>query len=178
MDESSLLPAAQRIIEAREIWRLISAEGAGDDGIEPAVLFSDLHAYVTGNQPIMAPRLARALTANTALQDDLRALIDDLARYRSERVAAASGAATPVRRGPEFELELRPSRADASQVYVVIRLSQGGDPPSNLFVRAPGGAIEKAVLPEPASGRIQLLFSDSAAIIRALQDPDSEVSLV
>ncbi|WP_460018353.1 hypothetical protein [Magnetospira thiophila] len=174
---SDRTPDLLHILTARETARLIGADLARAEGVEPAACFADLYAYVAGGDPVMAPGLARALAVDARLQADLRALVADMAVYRADRVAAASSGGVTQRRGDGFTLDLRPSRSGDGQVYGLITLVEAQKVPRVLFVQPQDGPPMKALLPEAARGRVQVMFEPEDPILAALQDPASEVYL-
>ena len=97
-------------------------------------------------------------------------------RPRRPRVRAAL---RPARRPDSgFRITLRKSRAEPSQVYIIIDLADyDGAPPSHLFVLGEEIRACKHSLPPPMGGAIQILAEDGSDIIRALEDRHSEVFL-
>ena len=165
---------AGRLFEALTALDEISAEGP-----KPAkqVGFSQLYAFATDPDQPLSETLSDALQHQPRLAADLQRLLDKGCRHRGPRLAAASTGAINHREGQGFALDIRPSRADASQVYVVIQLAGELPLPSMLFVTRPEAEFHKQALPSPAGDRLQLLFDADAEIVRALQDPKSEVLL-
>ena len=99
-------------------------------------------------------------------------------KFRCPRSAAAGTKALENRQGQGFAIRLRPSRAEPSQVYVMIELlDPGAEAPKALFIaRHPKGLLKQA-LPEARGGMVQLLAEVESDLIRALRDPGSEVFL-
>ncbi len=140
--------------------------------------FSDLFAYVMGPEDEMTPDLAAALESQPALQADLLRLLKQTAQYRFPRVAAASSGSVAQRDGELYRITLRPSRAEPSQVYIVIDLADPLiAPPSLLYVCRPGRRCEKHRLPVAQDGTIQILADAGAPLVEALRDNDAEVFL-
>ncbi len=140
--------------------------------------FSDLYAFATEPERAMTPALARALGADARLRDDLERLLVKTARYRSPRLAAASSGPVVHRQGTGFTIDLRPSRAEASQVYVIIELDDiVPGLPRILFVTGRRDRLLKHPLPAAQGNTIQLLAEADSDLIQALRDPGSEVFL-
>ncbi|MEM7224223.1 MAG: hypothetical protein AAF495_14670 [Pseudomonadota bacterium] len=162
---------AGALFEALSALDEVPAQGAD------AVGFGALYAYASEPEQPMTADLEAALRSRPRLAADLRHLLAKGCARHGQRLAAASSGAVSHREGPGFALDIRPSRADASQVYVVIQLSDDEPLPSTLFVTGPESAFHKQALPYLAGDRLQLLFEADAEIVLALQDPTSEVLL-
>lgn len=145
---------------------------------ERRVGFADIYAYVNEPECPMNARLAQALEADARLRNDLLRLLSKTAGYRCPRSAAAGTRALESRHGQGFTIRLRPSRAEPSQVYVVIELlDRAAETPKALFVAEHQEGLLKHALPEARGGTVQLLAETESDLIRALQDPRSEVFL-
>ncbi len=140
--------------------------------------FGDIYAYVNEPGRAMSGPLRAALEADARLRDDLMRLLAKTAGYHGPRSAAAGTKALESRQGQGFAIRLRQSRAEPSQVYVVIELlDPGAEAPKALFIaRHPEGLLKQA-LPEVRGGTVQLLAEAGSDLIRALRDPGSEVFL-
>ena len=156
---------------------LAAAPDAGEDR-ERRVGFGDIYAYVNEPGRAMSAPLRRALDRDARRRDDLMRLLAKTAGYRCPRSAAAGTKALESRQGQGFAIRLRPSRAEPSQVYVVIELlDPGAESPRALFIaRHPDGLLKQA-LPETRGSTVQLLAEVESDLIQALQDPGSEVFL-
>ena len=112
---------------AAHMFDMLSTVDAVTDAIDAerprCIGFSDLFAYVMDPARDMTPELAAALESQPMLQADLRRLLEQTARYRFPRVAAASTGAVTQRDGELYRIILRPSRAEPSQIYIVIDLA-------------------------------------------------------
>ena len=140
--------------------------------------FADLYAFVSDPQRTMTAALGRALNEQPRLRVDLDRLIAKTARYHAPKLAAASTGPATQRHGTGFTIALRPSRAEPSQVYVVIELADiVPGLPRLLFVSDQQDRLLKQPLPEAQGNTIQLLAEASSDLIRALRDPESEVFL-
>lgn len=140
--------------------------------------FSTLYAYVADPDRPMSPALRRALASNTRLRADLDRLLGKAALFHGPRKAAASTGSESSRRGTGFTIRLRASRAEPSQIFVVIDvLDLSAGSPRTLFVSGPRDRVVKQVLPEADGGTIQLLAEADSDLVQALDDPKSEVFL-
>lgn len=139
--------------------------------------FTELYAYAT--RPDRAPRaeLLAALETDDELRRRFEALLRDIAFYRLPQVAAASGAAVSHRAVEGCRISLRESRAEASQVFVIIELDDRTAKPGSLFVCGAGQAVRRVALPEPREGRVQLLLEAGSDIVQGLRDIDTEIFL-
>jgi hypothetical protein len=119
-----------------------------------------------------------ALTADARLRRDLDRLVQRTANWHAPRASAASTGQLETREGGGFQIRLRPSRAAADQVYVLITLTgERSQDPTTLVIRSAGGQYVKWTLPSPQSGVIQILADEEADGLRLLRDPKSELYL-
>ena len=73
---------------------------------------------------------------------------------------------------------LRPSRAEPTQVYIVIELAdEDAVPPELIYVCRPGRPCEKHRLPVAHDGAIQILADLHSPLVEALRDGHAEVFL-
>ncbi len=140
--------------------------------------FADIYAYVNEPGRPMSAQLSEALEADARLRDDLLRLLAKTAGYRCPRSAAAGTKVLESRHGQGFTIRLRPSRAEPSQVYVVIELlDRAAEAPKALFIAERRDGLLKHALPEARGGTVQLLAETESDLIRALRNPRSEVFL-
>jgi hypothetical protein len=158
-----------------EIGAADHASGAG----KRQVGFADIYAYVHEPDRPMSAQLSAALEADERLRNALLRLLTKTADYRCPRSAAAGTKALESRDGHGFTIRLRPSRAEPSQLYVVIELLDHiADTPKALFVAQHPKGLLKHDLPEARGGTVQLLVETESDLVRILQDPGSEVFLL
>lgn len=139
---------------------------------------SDLFAFVNDPDQEMGPQLATALAESEMLRDDLSRLLERTARYRFPLVAAASSGPVARRDGELYRIALRPSRAEPSQVYIVIDYADLDAPqPQLIYVCRPGCPCEKHRLPAAHDGTIQILADEASPLVEALRDRRAEVFL-
>ncbi len=145
---------------------------------ERQVGFGDIYAYVNEPGRPMNARLSEALEADAGLREDLLRLLTKTAGYRCPRSAAAGTKVLESRQGQGFIIRLRPSRAEPSQVYVVIELlDPAAETPKALFIAEHRDGLLKHALPEARGGMVQLLAETESDLVRALRNPGSEVFL-
>ena len=173
-EDRALVAATFQALTARDGLR---DRGRNEIGAEQTCGFADLYAYANDPRLAMPDDLAAALQAEPRLARDLERLLAKTCRFHAPRLAAASSGQLRHREGPGFTLDIRTSRAEASQVFVVIRLTQNDAPPEALFVAQRGSEFLKQPLPRMSGDTLQLLFEADATIVHALQDPQSEVFL-
>jgi len=140
--------------------------------------FSKLYALAMDPEREIGEEMREALAADPRLRKDLHRLLSKAALYRLPPLAAASSGPIAERGGEGFAITLHPSRAEPSQVYVLIELEETRrDTPEMLFVCAGGGCYFKLALPEAQGRRIQVLAEMESELVRALQNAESEVFL-
>ena len=169
---------AEQAFDALSTLDELAAASNAEDGRARRIGFGDIYAYVNEPYCDMSAPLRQALEADKRLRDDLMRLLAKTAGYRCPRSAAAGTKALESRQGQGFAIRLRPSRAEPTQVYVVIELlDPGAQAPKALFIaRHPDGLLKQA-LPDVRGGTVQLLAEVESDLIRALRDPGSEVFL-
>jgi hypothetical protein len=140
--------------------------------------FSDLFAFANDPNREMTPDLSQALRQDSALEADLLHLLDRVAAYHFPRAAAASSGPVAQRDGDLYRIALRPSRAEPSQIYIIIELADlDSVPPELIYVCRPGQPCEKHRLPIAHDGAIQILADLGSSLVEALRDGRAEVFL-
>ena len=168
--------AAARMFEALD---MIDATAEALAEVQPLrVGFSELYAFASDPDRPMAPHLTQALFEDPALEADLLRLLERTATYRFPKAAAASRGPVAQRDGDLYRISLRPSRAEPSQVYIVIDLADlDAAPPQLIYVCRPGRPREKHRLPVAHDGSIQILADLQSPLVEALRDGRAEVFL-
>lgn len=139
---------------------------------------SDLFAFVNDPDRELDSALEAALAGSAKLRDDLSRLLERTARCRFPQVAAASSGPVARRDGELYRISLRPSRAEPSQVYIVIEYADlSAPPPQLIYVCRSGRPCEKHRLPAAHDGTIQVLADEASPLVEALRDRRSEVFL-
>lgn len=166
---------------AEAVFVALDAIDAMSDHAEPEdrrvkICFEDIYRFATDPSCPMSDDLREALRAEPRLNADLRHLLDRKMKHRSERCAAASTGPTTMRRGSGFRITLRESRADRTQIYVIIRFDATVAPsPKTLFVINDRCGCQKLPLPTPTAGGVQLLVESDSALVTALRNPETDV---
>jgi len=141
------------------------------------VSFAEIYAYATDPNVLPSERLMQALSEDGRVRQDFDALLRNTSQYFLPQVAAASSGEISTREIDGCKITFRSSRADADQIFVIIELGDSEARPGALFICPEGRPTEKVALPEPRSGRIQLLFDTESPILRGLRNIDTEVFL-
>lgn len=138
--------------------------------------FGEIHRFATENAGAMSPELRDALAASPRLRADLRHLLARISSLHLSAQAAASSATVTTRHGAGFQMTLRESHADRSQIYVTIQFGEAATaPPSTLFVIDNNRGCRKLPLPAASAGAVQLLLEADSDLVAALRDPRTEV---
>lgn len=100
--------------------------------------------------------------------------------YAPRLAAAASPGLAQTREGEGCRISLRPSRADAGQVYVVVELTRdvpSGALPRTLVLLLRDGTFSRFALPEPDGNLYQMLAEADSSLVQNLALPETEVFL-
>lgn len=170
-NQAQLLAHAERIFVRLDEMDAIMEALAGPQGAEPSR--PRLQDFVSGGKAPAAlkpqPRDAKALRrllANTGLG------------YVPRLAAAASGVAAGERAGEDCRIALRPSRAEPSQVYVVVEMTGARKPhPGHLFICTKDGLFTRFPLPEADGSTFQFLAGKDSDLVRGLENTETEVFL-
>ena len=119
----------------------------------------------------------RALAESPALRADLRRLLGKTAARRLPRLAAASSGPLSARDGEGCRIRFEASRAEPSQVYVIIELQDEEAPAPRSLIVCDDSGSRKFALPPPHNGTVQVLVERDSDLIGALSDLGSEVYL-
>ena len=140
--------------------------------------FAELYHFATDPGAVMTDQLQTELADNPRLREDLDRLLDRTSVYHFPRVAAASSGNIDSREGDGFKLRLKESRADASQLYVILDLGEyGEEDPVALVIKDEAGLYQKHPLPVPVNGMIQLVTDEESDLVKALRDVKTELYL-
>ena len=179
---NSLTPETQKAVAATfEALSLLDRFGEREQEQSPAgakpIAFSDLYAFANNPDLPLSNEAALAMLRDPRLAADFARLLTKLSPYQAERQAAASTGGVEHWEGAGFTLDIRTSRAESSQVYIVVRLGDSTTRPRSLFVSRADSAFFKEMLPEAPGDTYQLLLDADTDIVRALRDPGSKVFL-
>lgn len=157
------------------------ADRAGESDVAdpprpPRLSFDDLYRFAFDPAMALSDDQSLALESSPRLRADLRSLVARAAQGEALIAAAASSGTITTRHGTSFRMTLRESRADRSQVYVLIQINgKAALAPRALFVIDDASACRKVALPTPLNGTVQLLLDADSDIVAALRDPATEV---
>jgi hypothetical protein len=175
-DQSGLV--AERIFVA--LTALDQLSDAVSDRMENSAQVSvgELYRHVRDPEAFVTRALIDGLENDVQLRADFSRLVAKNSQCRFPIAAAASSGGVARRDGDGFQITLRKSRAEPSQIYIIIDLRARDEaPPTHLFVLGEEIRYCKHRLPLPLDGTIQLLAEDGSDIVRALEDHQSEVFL-
>ncbi len=140
--------------------------------------FADLHAFVTRRESAKDAAIQAELARDGGLRATFRRLLSNLSMAAMSPVAAASSGALESRECEGFRIDLKPSKADAAQVYVTIRqTSPGLIPPDTLFIIKDAPGQVKFPLPDALDGDIQLVAEETSDLVKGVRDKNSEIYL-
>lgn len=151
---------------------------SGEQARSSRIAIGRLYAYATGSADTEDPELERALEGDSELRADLHRLLEKTAVGYLPRVAAASSGPIEVREGRGCRIRFEVSRAEPSQTFVMIELTDRETPvPGHLFVCDAENRCLKCPLPPARDGEIQILLEQGSALLDRLLDIDTEVFL-
>ena len=106
---------------------LASAENA-------TVSFAEIYAYATNPEIEPSAWLLQALSEDGRVRRDFDALLRNTSQYFLPQVAAASSGDVSTREIDGCKITFRSSRADADQIFVIIKLVDHDARPGSLFI--------------------------------------------
>jgi hypothetical protein len=145
------------------------------------------HALEQGTTPAMASQSAvwSALMSGSPLPAGLRpgvdldGLLERAAPVTMPRLSAAdSGGHGVDRQASGVRVRVMPSRAEASQSYLLITVADPRATLRRLVVTRDSDAPAEQSLPSAVGDTIQVLLDGNAPILAALADPDSRIFLI
>lgn len=139
--------------------------------------FSELFAYASTSDHVPSPALTEALQTDFSLRRDLKRLLSKQAIAQLPRAAAASTGDILTREADGFRLSLKPSKADESQIYLLIEAIDRSESPSLMFVQQDDGPIHRLVIDDFYDGETQILLQSDDEIVKALRKTQSDVIL-
>ncbi|MBF0368906.1 MAG: hypothetical protein HQL52_05535 [Magnetococcales bacterium] len=150
-------------------------ESASDE----TVTFQEL--YRLAATPTVRPnaKMARMLLQNPRLREDLKRLLQKRAVCHFPSVAAASSLGELTKRKEKgFVIEIKSSRVESSQVYILIHLEEHilRHPESITLIHPELGVIKQA-LPEALGGVVQLLADSDSPLVQAIRRIETEIFL-
>ena len=151
------------------------------DGENPATTLpmSRIYAYSTGRITYPDSEIEAALARTPGLRAAFRRMVMSAPAYRFERAAAASDGGPPARQTQGAEIKFSPSRAHDDRIYIIIELASSNEAaPNSMTVFDSDDRAVRASLPLPRDGIIQLLVRKDSDILRALEDPETDIVLM
>ena len=150
---------------------LMAAQGGG-------VSASRLWAYAQGQLTDDVRDVEQALDQNPAMRKTYMDMIRSAALFSFPEAMAASEADTlPERTDQGCKLSLKPSRAEESQLYLIVELADTSKTPRALIVSDQEDRTSLLTLPDARNGIIQVIVEKNSDIVRLLRDPKSEAYL-
>jgi len=139
--------------------------------------FTELYAYA--HDPAYTPSsgLLLALSHDLRLRHDFNRLINKQALASFPRAAAASSGDIQQREEDGFRLTLKPSRADPTQIYLIIESIDRDESPRLMFVQIEEEPVYRLVLDGFEDGEAQILLNEQEDIVKALRNFKSDVIL-
>jgi hypothetical protein len=167
---------------AQQFTLLMAQRGLSRSDVAPALLMSDVVAYVRGVDCAGATRVEEALRDNLAVRRQLRTVLEAEHLAFAPRAARADdGTQFDTRETPEFTLDFRASRADAGQVYIVLTLEQTLASPgltSVTLVAVRDDEPRRLVFNDMEDGQGQLLVDASDERLHWARDARAELFLL
>ncbi len=171
------LDLSERLFDTLSTLQELAPE-AGDHAGHGRTAFSRLYAYATEPDQDVDPELERAMADDPGLRRDFRRLLEKIATNHLPRVAAASTGPLEQRVGEGCRIRFEPSRAQPTQVFIVIELTDRDAPaPTVLFTCDSEGRCQKFPLPPARDGVIQILQEKDSELLQGLLDIGKEVFL-
>jgi len=136
---------------------------------------SRLYKYVLGHED---RELSLALGTDLSLRRVYKSLLQQQAYFHIPQALAASTDEFPQRHADGCVIRLQASRAESTQVYLIIEIAdKRRDMPKNLQAFAGDDGFETVHLPEARNGVIQTIIDKNSALAKLLADPKTEIFL-
>jgi hypothetical protein len=162
----------------RETFKAQSLMDGFEADTSQVVSFSDLYAYAADRPVQNLETLTQALRKDAMTRQALQRLLSKTARYGLPRAAAAATGPIRLREIEDCRIQMRASRAEPNQVYVIIDLPQGATPlPTALFIYHADNGCTKHPLPPSQDSRIQILTTANSELVQGLSDHRTEIFL-
>lgn len=138
---------------------------------------SDLYAFTKGEQG-KAQEILAAMQSNTNLQVAYRGMIEAISIYKMPEAIAASSEEFPTRQASGCQIKVEKSRAEESQYYIIITVSDMDRiAPKLMTVIDQDNNIERLELPVPRRGIIQVSTDEKSGIPLMLINPKTAIYL-
>ncbi|NVK20456.1 MAG: hypothetical protein HWE30_17315 [Methylocystaceae bacterium] len=139
--------------------------------------FNELFSYAHNPKHVPSPALNNALMNDLSVRRDLKRLLSKQALAHLPRAAAASTGDIVEREADGFRLTLKVSKADETQIYLLIEAIDRSESPSLVFVQEEDGPIYRLVIDDFYDGEAQILLQSDNEVLKALRKAKSEVIL-
>jgi hypothetical protein len=176
-------PSAASLAGIREEFTALGAardlanESNGGD-VATALPMSRVYAYANGRISYPDIGIEAALAGTPGLRAAFRRMVMAAPAYRFERAIAASEGGPLTRRTEGAEIRFSPSRAHEDRIYIIIELVSPERAPETMTVFDADDRAVRLDLPMAQAGIIQLLVRKDSDILRALEDPDTNIALM
>ena len=170
------MPKGENLDLARYVFEAIDIVDAfHEPGELERVTFNQIYAYAADPEAV-DPAFERAIQQDNRLQRELRHLLQKIALAQLPRAVAASTGGPLVRESEECRVRVEASRAEPSQVYIIVEL-KNDRPAKALFISDQNGGWRKFQLPEAVGNVIQVLVEANSEMVRLLQNHETEIYL-
>ena len=175
------IPEAERAALRCRFALTLAADGLAAPDPPPGTRpprFDELYAAALDPASALDAPLSGALAADVDSRAAFAAVLRDYAVCWFPPAVAAAGGGLDMREADGFRVWIRPSSADASQVYVLVRAAEGrAGKPTALVALPPDGPPASVALPEDIDGVYQVIVREESALVRAIRDPASKLAL-
>lgn len=176
--ERARLETAFSAGHAADLWL---DEGQGDTRAAE-IAMPALYRAASDPRAFLPASLVGRMATDPSLRADFNMLLERVSQCHFPRAAAASSGALTEREANGYKLRLKPSRANAEQVYLLIDLPDHGtareNPPQGLKLQKSDGTILQTPLGAPAEGTIRVVLESASELVEALGDPASQIFLI
>ncbi|MTI08728.1 hypothetical protein [Curvivirga aplysinae] len=140
--------------------------------------FGDVYQFATNAHIEMTSGLQKALKQDDKLQSALDQLLSERVVYQFPRAAAASSGNLESREGDGFSIQIKHSRAQSGQVYIILKMEDAfQQEPTAITLKSGEGQYLKKLLPLSVDGVFQFLAEEDDEFVKTLRDVASEVFL-
>lgn len=154
---------------------LQSARTLMDTTLTGSYSASRLYQFIGGHND---PALEAALFQNLSLRRAYKTLLTQMAYFHIPQAIAASSEVYPARDCQGCRIRLQASRAESSQLYLIIEISdQRRDMPTKLSAFQKDEAYAQLDLPDARNGVIQTIIEIDSDLASLLKDPKVEIYL-
>ena len=169
IDPKLVKAAADRFPELQTERHLMNATETGSFST------SRLYHFVTGH---LDEELRTALNQNLGLRRAYKILLAQTAYFHIPQAIAASSQAYPERHCNGCTVRLQTSRAETTQLYLIIEINdQRSDMPNTLNLFLNEETYARVTLPKARNGIIQTIIDTQSDVATLLANPKTEIYL-